>query len=1110
MDNLQVYSVSAINTLSASYYDPFYQFKQYREGYEQGFSLNNIYALNDVVDNTINNHTSQYLTSKKNLNEIFTINGKDSRVETITTQLIFNVFKNTQQPKLLYLYSNTINFDPRVTACRVLSQELIGIKNNTYFELEIIDDLFLRVKHNNGKNDYYLNYIPGQNNLYFLNYYSDINAISAERNDMFRYVLDTDGFLQLFKNTSTGSKVLTLTAANDSFGGDILTLVDVTSGTIARSSDSIIKIDYSIKNIIPKSYSSWISYDITKQNNLSINRDKSLFEREDQYLIHGNVNEADNDITLNYITLNNIRSEKNYIKRGTNIIDGSPYLPAVEFREYMSLQTGNSQELGNDNIALTYVWYDKDIKIKNGADTIFVAPSSIYPYSKLNINDTKFVENGSLAGLTPKLADNIYQLRKNNTVYNNGRYLITWLSGGGDIPGLWVDRYYYPDYITKREALEGIPVYNPSFGDPVDSINFTDPQSVAANAFFDKKSDLCLEPNCTYKYSRVGVDDITDYITTTNPLVSTFNNYYTVDNVEVPYTSNEILYDGLKYNKFEVMGNINKTNAFTVSFDLFVDPQGSFGYQIFGNNTDKGFGVFNDTKITPFVFSYGDSALKVYNTDLELLYTTVFDTSILDIIKGNGLDDYYVICSGARIYRVNTLGVKLKMKVVPEIVGYVNYYFDGSYIYFVNNSATSDVVKIDKETLQLVETLTSKKFKSYENYPVYNGKQSIVLVNGDIYQLPGREIKHITPTVVYYTINGEVLVRHDLISDDITSIIQSKTSIIDFAVDKESIFILHDNNKLSIYTLDLDLITSQDMSNTLADLSILVSIDLIKQYTGVASNKLDKDIVITYLDNNSRLNILTISNLNSVNTDLKGYPVDEFSNSRVAKGYIATNYSYFNQTETTNSISFNLTLTNYLSTEDIAYKNILFDYTTLDKGYHTFTYRFDPIQGNITLFVDGVKYTNLTVQPGKYVIQNTLNDNLYAGTAGFYNNTDLATYLRQPGYYYLNNTRLKNVFIYNRALRDDEISCLNIYDTQINDLVLSIPAGQRNNIEEIERYFKFKPKDSSSNKINIVVKNANISDTNLQENIKNLILSEAASILPVGVNIYDIQFINFK
>jgi hypothetical protein len=65
-------------------------------------------------------------------------------------------------------------------------------------------------------------------------------------------------------------------------------------------------------------------------------------------------------------------------------------------------------------------------------------------------------------------------------------------------------------------------------------------------------------------------------------------------------------------------------------------------------------------------------------------------------------------------------------------------------------------------------------------------------------------------------------------------------------------------------------------------------------------------------------------------------------------------------------------------------------------------------------------------------------------------------------------------------------------------------------MEEIERYFRFSPSASSSNKINIYLKNLGINNQDIKNNIKNLIMQEASTLLPAGVGINDIQFIDFK
>ena len=127
------------------------------------------------------------------------------------------------------------------------------------------------------------------------------------------------------------------------------------------------------------------------------------------------------------------------------------------------------------------------------------------------------------------------------------------------------------------------------------------------------------------------------------------------------------------------------------------------------------------------------------------------------------------------------------------------------------------------------------------------------------------------------------------------------------------------------------------------------------------------------------------------------------------------------------------------------------------------------------------------------------------GSTGFYNGVDLATYLNQPGYYYIKDLQIKNFFLYDRALYDGEIIALNLYDKPVSDIVLSLPYGQRNNIEEIERVFKYSG-GGSSKSVSINVKNLNIQNEGFRNNIRNIILRDAKNILPAGISVNDIVF----
>ena len=191
--------------------------------------------------------------------------------------------------------------------------------------------------------------------------------------------------------------------------------------------------------------------------------------------------------------------------------------------------------------------------------------------------------------------------------------------------------------------------------------------------------------------------------------------------------------------------------------------------------------------------------------------------------------------------------------------------------------------------------------------------------------------------------------------------------------------------------------------------------------------------------------------------------------------------------------------------EDIRKETISYDPTKIDAGNHTFTFSFDSIQGNATLYVDGLLYDNIIFEPGKFNIHNIFGDELFIGSAGFVHGADLSTYLKQPGYYYINNLFIKNFYMYDRAISTTNIYALNLLDSKIDRLVLSIPDGQRNNKATIERFYKL-GRNNSSNKIDVVVNNFDISDERILSQIRLNILEEAGDQLPAGVEINSIQF----
>jgi hypothetical protein len=1123
--SLRVNSVSAIFTPPAVYLDPFVSFNQRKITYEQGFAFNEIQALTYAYNGSINNYTSHYLTNKKLLTDIFSFGTKQTKKYTITTPFIFNSLNTSLETKYLYVEKDSglsaTNIARRYTVKPLSSTDF---DNSIYVELEFIDDKFLRVKHNNGKYDFFLNTTVNRE-LVFYGYTSSIEEVTTEGSDMFRYIIDSDGYMQLFKNTEGVLNIVALS-------GTKLALSPILSGRIVKSSENLIKINYTYNEPILKNNTSWISYNVNKINELSIDEQRSDYDRQNQYLLHTSYNNSTENLNINYLTLNNDRSEKGHIKRGSNMFYGSPSVPDAQFREYTTVYTGQNQEKGNDNISLNYVFYDKDIIARSGTDTYFTAPSSIYPFDKLNINDTRFALNGSLGGPSPRVSDKIYLNRKYTSQYNNGRYLCTWLSASKpqDV-GVWVDRYYYPDRITKEAALGNNPIYNPSFYDNVDDSDIVNKYNIERGAFFDKKSDLAIEPDVKLRYERLGEVDYEDIVSAAQPYVSGFNTFINTNNQREPYQSSEILFDGSKYAKYSTT-DINNTGQFTVSFEAYVDPSKTYGYQLLGNKTTHGFGVRNDVVVTPFVYLKQKNELHIYNSDNVFLSKVYFDADIRDVIPGKPLEDFFVICEHGYIYRVNALGNKLKLEIKPEIAEYINFLQEEDVIIFLlpddlNNGLKGRCVQVSKTSLETKTDIVATPLKCYNGVERADISKSIYRYNGTLYRIPGDKVRidGVNSDIIYFVESRKILWRYNFRENSLlrfaetsfSSITKEGPLISDYGIDTNQNIIIAYSNKFVGYTSKRESLFKASLSSVGLPNDIIVNVDFTRGF--YLNNNKEDNLRLLSVNPVTREQTIVTVNRNPDNlllqTTATGLTVTETTVNDISTSidiidrFPQTNFNYLLGFLRPNSLKFELTLTNFLSSEDIVNKEIDFDIANLDVGYHTFTYRLDTIQGNASLFVDGVLHKNLTFSPGKYRIQNLFSDDFFVGSTGFLNGVDLATYLQQPGAFYIKDLYVKNLFLYNKALKDDEIIALNLYRKPIGEVVLSIPCGQRNNMEEIERMFKYS-RGNSSKTINIYLNNLNIKSQTFRNNIKNTILQEARDILPVGVSINDIKFINYR
>ena len=89
----------------------------------------------------------------------------------------------------------------------------------------------------------------------------------------------------------------------------------------------------------------------------------------------------------------------------------------------------------------------------------------MWPFKYINLNDTKFIKNGAFGSNVPYFSDKFKKLQSyknsikdsdgNRLTPNNETYLCSWLyKPTHESEPIWLDRYYYPDLISRADALK--------------------------------------------------------------------------------------------------------------------------------------------------------------------------------------------------------------------------------------------------------------------------------------------------------------------------------------------------------------------------------------------------------------------------------------------------------------------------------------------------------------------------------------------------------------------------------------------------------------------------------------------------------------------------------
>jgi hypothetical protein len=1133
---------------SATANDDVFAIKQHVISYEHGFNINYTDGFKEAADVKINNYSSLYLTNLKTDDEIFTFNElKDTQDDYIT----YIAYRSPGGDYLLYFDDvNTYTIPGTHSFSLTLSSEVVDT-SRTYFEIETITDTFCRIKRRQNEVNYYLAYnneSPVSSKFYFTTA-TNVNA-NISNPDIFSYVLDDQGFAIFVKRYNSDTYILGIDPITIQF-----VLYPYTTSFNYLTQNTLFGVQL-IDNIIkPKVNTSFVSYDTDTLNDLSINQSKSIFGLKNNNIIHLQYNDITdiNEVRVNVIKAKNQHTNKNILSRGNSNITTSNNLPAPFFREYTSLNTGNSEEGGYDDINLNYVFYNQDYLIESGKRTLFTAASSIFPYTTLNVNDTTIAKDGGIYSTTPVLADKIYKTTEISDPLK-GNYLVTWLSGGSGSLPVWVDRYYFPNITNIQNALSGNPIFVPTFTNPASQIAYNNQSSIVNQPYYDVISNFAVLSGETYSYERIGNEYLLNYINGYNNIIQyDFNSYITPTGSIIPVSATELSFASDKIVSIPI-DKVNSAGSFTVFFEIDGSWKNEISY-IFGSLVDSGLGVYNDNRITPFNYLHNGKTVYVYNKNNTLIYNLSFPSDVLDVITENHVDNYFVTTLNGNTYCVGADGtIKEQYSIVqlPSLSGqYLSYHKSGSNIHFLNTTY-GDYTTLDTNT-GILNVSTAVPFISSATP---NQPRSIYEYNGVVYSFPGDRVK-IKGTTLYNLVSNAQIDSYNLNLTGVSDIfVKSNTYIEDFTVDDSGkVYVLHNSNKLAIIDSNRKFISDTTLIQGFTSHRIDFVSDFVAGKRQVYPIILLSDDQLNYwlmnytptlsttptqlpeiskfndlFDYNNSYNIAYPPDLPLFLGDFESY-VGDLSNGSssdqmqaiinaiadgtydnflsTVKPQSLTNYNHYINNTSYKTLNFDMKLKNIYNPSDVTNIQYSIELDKLSDYGNNICIMYDDKEGEYSIYINYNKVFSQVVDKSKYTFNVLLNNSFYIGTLGFYNNITLAQFAKIPGLLYGGDFKVKNLRYFNSRLNEEQLQGIFLQNAGVSNTYITLPCGQRNNNETIKTLFKFTQPYIKSNAINVLVKNTNITTQTLQREISGNIINNLPDTLPGDVTINSVKFINY-
>lgn len=214
-----------------------------------------------------------------------------------------------------------------------------------------------------------------------------------------------------------------------------------------------------------------------------------------------------------------------------------------------------------------------------------------------------------------------------------------------------------------------------------------------------------------------------------------------------------------------------------------------------------------------------------------------------------------------------------------------------------------------------------------------------------------------------------------------------------------------------------------------------------------------------------------------------------------------------------NALYFNLHVPSRYTFDHIA--TIKWNLQDIQEGWYNINVAIDLDEAKFEVRINDIIYETISEETHSWFLPHVssngtvFNSTYYIGCLGKKYGTTLNGILKNGIYdpYVCKNSKLQNMQLYNRKLEYYEYQAMRLRDKRINPVILTLPCGNRNGIDEIVRYFKYNSAGAISNKVKINITGTGLETEGEFELVKKEIMAELEKNKDCLVEVKEIEFI---